>query len=219
MLDEFPSIALPLLFRLGNDLKWYNDLLRDASAAHVDGLGASAVAGLLRRHVRRIHHQRRSPIRNIVELLVRTLISAPAERPSFWMFAGVVAGLAGARSLVAYIIQNGLQNKMFALIGGQQGNPVHIHHFNYGIIIIGLVGILSMVPATRRALRFLSFGFGVGIGLLVDEFALFWNLNPDYYQPSSRVAAAFVLFVLAQVVYFRNLYLAAIHRLVARMWP
>ena len=219
MLGEFPSVAIPLLYRLGSDLKWYNDLLRDATAAQADGLPARAVAGLLRRHERHIHHQRRSSARTVLELLARTLVTEPAERPSFWMFAGVAAGLAGARSLVAYIITNGLQKQMFALIGGPQGNPMHIHHFNYGLIIIGLVGVLAMVPATRQALRLLSFGFGVGVGLLVDEFALFWNLNPDYYQPSSRAAAALVLFVLVQVVYFRKLYLAAAHRLVARVWP
>jgi uncharacterized membrane protein len=135
------------------------------------------------------------------------------------MFIGALLGLAGARSVVAFIIHNHLQKKMFALIGGKTGNPVHIHHFNYGLLIISLMGVLSMIPATRKALRFLSFGFGVGVGLLVDEFALYWNLNPDYYQPSSRLAAGLVLFVLVQVVYFRNLYLAALKRmLTVRLW-
>ena len=92
---------------------------------------------------------------------------------------------------------------------------MHIHHFNYGLILISVMGVLSTLPGTRGALRFLAFGFGVGLGLLVDEFALYWNLNPDYYQPSSRLAAGLVLFILFQVVYFRGLYLAALKRVVA----
>jgi hypothetical protein len=40
-----------------------------------------------------------------------------------------------------------------------------------------------------------------------------WNLNPDYYQPSSRLAAALVVFALLQAVYFRRLYLGIARRL------
>ena len=75
----------------------------------------------------------------------------------------------------------------------------------------------EMMPVVgRRFLRPLSFLFGFGVGLVVDEFALFWNLNPDYYQASSRLVAALVVFALAQIVYFRALYATVWRRLVAR---
>ena len=58
---------------------------------------------------------------------------------------------------------------------------------------------------------------GGGVGRIVDEFALLWNLNPDYYQPLSRFAAGVVLLLIAQVVYFRDLYVALGKRLF-RLW-
>ena len=71
--------------------------------------------------------------------------------------------------------------------------------------------------AARRVLRTLAFLFGFGLGLVVDEFALFWNLDPNYYQPASRFAAALVLFALGQVVYFRAVWIAIGRRVLARL--
>ena len=80
---------------------------------------------------------------------------------------------------------------------------------------MALAGVLALVKSTRQGIRRLAFLFGFGVGLIVDEFALLWNLNPDYYQPSSRIVAGLVLLAIVQVVYFRNLYLALGRRLLA----
>jgi hypothetical protein len=144
---------------------------------------------------------------------VSALFTAPGARPSFWVLVGALAALATARTVVAMIIRNGLQKHLFALIGGRVGHPLHVHHFNYGLLLVTLVGVLAMVPSRRRTLRRLAFAFGFGVGLIVDEFALLWNLNPDYYQPSSRFAAALVVLVIVQVVYFHALYAALLRRL------
>jgi hypothetical protein len=116
---------------------------------------------------------------------------------------------------VAVIIKNGLQKHLFALIGGKAGNPIHVHHFNYGLVLVSLVGVLSLMPRPRRLLRRLAFVFGFGIGLIVDEFALLWNLNPDYYQPESRLAAGLVILAILQVVYFRAFWMGLLWRTVA----
>jgi hypothetical protein len=115
-------------------------------------------------------------------------------------------------------LRNGLQKHLFALIPSEDGNPIHVHHFNYGLLIVSLVGLVSMVPRVRRALRPLSFAFGFGMGLVVDEFALLWNLNPDYYQPASRLAAGLVLLALIQIVYLRSVYVAIGRRILARIF-
>jgi hypothetical protein len=143
------------------------------------------------------------------------LFTAPRKRPSFWVLVGALSALAAARTVVAVIIKNGLQKHLFALIGGKVGHPIHVHHFNYGLVLVTLVGVLSLLPRARRGLRRLAFVFGFGVGLIVDEFALLWNLNPDYYQPESRLAAAVVILAIAQVVYFRALYVGLVRRLVA----
>jgi hypothetical protein len=56
--------------------------------------------------------------------------------------------------------------------------------------------------------------FGIGCGLVFDEFALFWNLDPEYAQTASLVAAAVAAATLVQLVWFRRFWSA----LMRRMW-
>jgi len=218
LLEEFPVIARPWVSELGRELKWRNDLLREILLARSQGWAAERLAGVLARRRRRLQRHRHHPIRRVGALLARVLIVEPSQRPTFWMFAGVVLALASARTVVAMILKNGLQQKLFALIGSEAGNPIHVHHFNYGLLLVSSVGLVSMLPSARRSLRLLSFTFGFGVGLVVDEFALLWNLNPDYYQASSRLMAGAVVFALVQAVYFRKFYSAIGRRLLAAVF-
>jgi hypothetical protein len=45
-----------------------------------------------------------------------------------------------------------------------------------------------------------------------DEFALFWNLNPEYAQTASLVAAAAAAAILIQLVWFRRFWGAVMRR-------
>jgi hypothetical protein len=85
---------------------------------------------------------------------------------------------------------------------------MHVHHFNYGLILIGASGLAALFPFGRRGLRLLAFAFGIGCGLVFDEFALFWNLNPEYAQSLSLIAAAIMVSVLVQLTYFRRFWAA-----------
>src|SRR5262249_55483778 len=187
---------------LGRELKWRNDLLRDVVLARAERLPEAQIDAMLRRRRRRLVAHRRASLARGLTLIWRAVISEPSRRPTFWMFTGAVLALIGARTVVGTILRMGLQKKLFALIGGGEGwNPIHVHHFNYGLLLVSLVGLLALAPRMRQRLRGLAFVFGIGLGLVVDEFALLWNLNPDYYQPSSRLVAALALFVLFQAVY------------------
>jgi CRP-like cAMP-binding protein len=216
LFEQLPILGVQFVAELGRELKWRNDLLREVCLARAEGLAEARLAGMLRRRRRTLRRQRQSSLRRLGAALWRLLVAEPARLPSFWMFAGAVLALVSARAVVAFIIQRGLQKTMFALIGGAAGRPIHIHHFNYGLLLVSLIGLISMLPRVRPYLRAMSFVFGFGLGLVVDEFALLWNLNPDYYQASSRLAAGLVLFALAQVVYFRAMYLSLWRRLAAR---
>jgi hypothetical protein len=213
---DYPAIAPPWLSELGRELKWRNDLLREVSLAYAERLPEAQLAAVLGRRRKRLAHHRRATVRNAAARLGRALFTAPGARPSFWVLVGAVSALAAARTVVALIIQNGLQKHLFALIGGRVGHPIHVHHFNYGLLLVSLTGVLLLLPRTRGWLRRLAFVFGFGVGLIVDEFALLWNLNPDYYQPQSRLAAALVLIGIAQVVYFRALWIALLRRVLSR---
>jgi hypothetical protein len=210
---DYPAIAPPWVTELARELKWRNDLLREVSLAHAERLPPAQLAAVLNRRKRRLERHRRSPVRRATARLVRALFVSPGERPSFWVLVGALSALALARTVVAMIIKNGLQKHLFALIGSQVGHPIHVHHFNYGLALVTIAGLLVMLPRTRGGLRKLAFVFGFGIGLIVDEFALLWNLNPDYYQASSRLAAGAVVLVIVQIVYFRNVYRAVLRRI------
>jgi CRP-like cAMP-binding protein len=213
---EHPVTALPWLRGLGRELKWRNDLLRELSLAFAENLPPAQLEALLARRRRRLQRHRKRRVRSALAAVGRALFTAPGSRPSFWVLLGALSALAAARTVVALIISNGLQKHLFALIGGKVGHPIHVHHFNYGLLLVSLVSILLLLPRPRSALKRLAFVFGFGLGLIVDEFALLWNLNPDYYQPQSRLAAGLLLIAIVQIVYVRNWWGALFRRLVGR---
>jgi len=89
---------------------------------------------------------------------------------------------------------------------------VHVHHFNYGLVLVAIAGLAALRPLGRRALRGLAFLFGAGAGLVFDEFALLWRLDPEYAQDLSLIAAAIAAAVLFQLVYFRAFWVAVARR-------
>jgi hypothetical protein len=87
----------------------------------------------------------------------------------------------------------------FHNIGGK-GGP-HIHHMTFGIIgnlIVGYLWVLQVGtrdhPSARLS-RITSFLFGSGAALTLDEFALWLNLEDDYWTDKGRESIdAVVLF-------------------------
>jgi CRP-like cAMP-binding protein len=213
LLEEFPVIALSLATELASECSAKNDLARQLLELHAEGLAEDELAAAIgeRRHAlaRRGARVRRQTTR---ALFSRLVVQEGAE-PPFWMLTGFLLALAGARLVVAAILKYGLQKQLFALVqGGNDPNPMHVHHFNYGMILVGLSGLAALFPFGRRALRLLAFAFGCGLGLIFDEFALIWNLNPEYAQSLSLIAAAIAAAVLVQVTYFRTFWMALARR-------
>jgi hypothetical protein len=218
ILAEFPVTALPLCEEIAAALKWKNDLLRDLEIIHSEGLADDQRKAALANRQRKLDRHRVGVIRAASRALWRHLVVERDKEPAFWVLTGFLAALATARALVKTIIAFGLQKKLFALIPSAGGlNPVHVHHFNYGIALVVLVGMIALLPAGRRRLRLLGFAFGVGLGLIVDEFALLLHLDPNYYQRSSYVAIVVAALVLTQVIYFRGLYLGLLRHLGERV--
>ena len=69
----------------------------------------------------------------------------------------------------------------------------HIHHLVWGILILLLVGygyLLELgsddTPSSIFAGRLMSILFGVGAALTLDEFALWLNLENDYWSRQGR---------------------------------
>jgi hypothetical protein len=63
----------------------------------------------------------------------------------------------------------------------------HVHHLVWGILLVIVTGYLGL--ATEPAspwLELVAIGFGIGMGLTMDEFALWLNLEDVYWSQKGR---------------------------------
>ncbi len=212
LLVEFPVIALPLSREIAAELATRDDFLRQLLELQAAKLPAAELAAAVER--RRLAQEKRAVrvTRSTTRGLFRRLVVAEGAEPPFWMLIGFLTSLCGARLVVHLILKYGLEKRLFALVPGKDPNPMHIHHFNYGLFLVGVAGLVAMFPLGRRRLRGLAFVFGLGAGLVFDEFALFWNLNPEYAQELSLIAAGIAAAVLLQLAYFRRFWAAVLRR-------
>jgi CRP-like cAMP-binding protein len=212
LLAEFPAIALPLVAELARELSRADEIARELEELHAEGLPAAELADALENRRRALQRRGARVMRSTPRAMFRRTVVRRGAEPSFWMLTGFLVSLLLARLVVASILHFGLEHRLFALVPGHDPNPMHVHHFNYGLVLIGVSGIAALFPVGRRALRPLAFLFGVGCGLVFDEFALFWNLDPEYAQRLSLVAAALMAALLVQVVYFGRFWRALLRR-------
>jgi len=98
----------------------------------------------------------------------------------------------------------------------------HIHHLVWGILLLLLVGYCWLWQPTahpRTMGRILSFLYGAGAGLTLDEFALWLNLQDVYWERQGRESIDAVLLFSALLAmgilgarFFRDLLREAAHR-------
>jgi hypothetical protein len=66
---------------------------------------------------------------------------------------------------------------------------VHVHHLVFGIVLMMLAGAISFAGfAVSPIYEICAFGFGVGIGLTIDEFALWVRLEDVYWAKEGRAS-------------------------------
>ncbi len=103
---------------------------------------------------------------------------------------GFYVGFAGIRALTHAIRAGRGPFHNFA-VGGR-----HIHHLVWGILLLLLVGYcwLWQVSKEDRFLsRLLSFTYGLGAALTLDEFALWLNLRDVYWEREGRASIDAIL--------------------------
>ena len=212
VLAEFQSVGLPLTSELAKELAGRDDVARELDELFAANLPQPELeAAIADRREAMLERGARVGRLSGGALFQRAVVQ-PGGEPPFWALTGFVLSLAIARLVVAGILHFGLEHRLFALVPGNDPNPMHVHHFNYGLVLIGISGLAALFPLGRRVLRLLSLLFGFGAGLVFDEFALFWNLNPEYSQRLSLVAAALMAALLLQAVYFRVFWAALVRR-------
>ena len=220
VMAEFPIVALPMVETVAQELRFKDALIRELGEVEALGLSGRELEGALSVRRQALRHHGTHILRRAADAVYREVVVARGREPAFWMLLGFSVALLVARLVVGGILRYHLEKQMFALVHTPgQANPMHLHHFNYGLLLVAAAGLGSFLPSTRHWSRLLPALFGIGAGLVLDEWALIWNLNPNYYQGLSYVAAAIVFAVLMQVVLFRRFWTSWARRLIARFSP
>jgi hypothetical protein len=98
--------------------------------------------------------------------------------------------------LVAFLLSFGFirtsAHMIRALVSWWPGNVetkggTHVHHMVWGILLLMTTGYLGLALEPASPWRELTaIGFGIGLGLTLDEFALWLNLEDVYWQQKGR---------------------------------
>jgi hypothetical protein len=124
------------------------------------------------------------------------------KTPVAWMFAAILVTFVIARLVTRYIRHRSdrpqAEDSRGPIVGDISLGGIHIHHQVFGILIM-LVAGLTLVTATPEgtALSATSAVFGVGVGLVFDEFALWLHLKDVYWANEGRQSIDAMFCVLA----------------------
>ena len=118
----------------------------------------------------------------------------PSLHPMTWMFVAILVTFLITR-MVTRLIRSGSGGG--AGLGNVSLGGNHIHHQVFGILIIIGTGIVlvSQTPS-GAALDAAAAVFGIGVGLTVDEFALWLHLKDVYWARQGRQSVDAIFCVL-----------------------
>jgi hypothetical protein len=113
---------------------------------------------------------------------------------------GFILTFIAARTVVFLIMSQRMPNLYLFLRG------THVHHLNYGILLLAGVGGYSVFcrPAATAALL-TAVIYGVAMALTFDEFGMWLHLGGSYWQRASVDAIVVVAAVLAMIGFAASL--------------
>ena len=115
-------------------------------------------------------------------------------RPMMWMFLAILVTFLITR-MVTRLIRSGSGGR--AGLGNVSLGGNHVHHQVFGILIIIGTGIVLVSQTPQgAALDAAAAVFGAGVGLTVDEFALWLHLEDVYWAEQGRKSVDAIFCVL-----------------------
>ena len=88
---------------------------------------------------------------------------------------------------ITRFITHAIRAQRFSWLSDVEAGDTHIHHLVWGILLLlatGYAGIATDLGSPW--LELFAIGFGIGMGLTMDEFALWLNLQDVYWQEKGR---------------------------------
>jgi hypothetical protein len=115
-------------------------------------------------------------------------LAAPADSPAcdgrrplaLLVLLSFISTFVLARAVVLLIMTRRIP-ALYLHLGG-----AHIHHLNYGIFLLAMVGAYLLYRQPRgHALKLPALAYGVGLALTFDEFGMWVHLGGPYWQRAS----------------------------------
>lgn len=100
-----------------------------------------------------------------------------------------------ASRLIVYLMFADKVPDMYLFVRG-----VHIHHLNYGILILAFVGAYCLLKKNYSKPN-MSVVYGIGLGLTFDEFGMWLMLEDNYWIRQSYDAVIAISAALLILVY------------------
>lgn len=107
----------------------------------------------------------------------------PGQQSALVSWIAFTATFAAVRG-ITYSIKDGVGPLHDVSVGG-----LHLHHYMWGILAVSGVGAIAIRGEDRlRRHPFVASAYGVGLALIVDEFALLLNLRDVYWAKQGRAS-------------------------------
>jgi hypothetical protein len=107
----------------------------------------------------------------------------PGKQSALISWIAFTVTFAGVRA-ITYSIKDGKGPLRNVSVGG-----VHLHHYMWGILTVTTVGGVAIRGEDRlRRHPIVATAYGVGLALIVDEFALLLDLRDVYWAKQGRVS-------------------------------
>ena len=140
------------------------------------------------------------------KLIEKVILSRRKEIPFIIFFSFLVTFFIAR--VIAYSIHTDTVPDFLPFLQTVYIKGYHIHHFNFGIVLLAASGFLSLIAGVRQHVRKIAVLYGVGLSLIADEFGLLVTLNSDvYWNRRSYDIVILIGFVLLNIVYFRRFWL------------
>jgi hypothetical protein len=107
----------------------------------------------------------------------------PRERSILLSWAGFTVTFGVVRA-ITHSIRAGKGPFKNMSVGGE-----HLHHYIWGIALVAGVGGVSVAGEERRRRHpVVALAYGIGLALIVDEFALLLDLRDVYWAKQGRIS-------------------------------
>jgi hypothetical protein len=107
----------------------------------------------------------------------------PAERAALMSWGGFTGTFAAVRA-ITYSIRGGK-----GPFGNISAGNTHLHHYLWGIATLGGVGAVAVHGSDKnRRHPLVALSYGIGLALIIDEFALLLDLKDVYWAQQGRIS-------------------------------